>query len=185
MSASSGQSPRSNSSLHGDYVGEATTSFKQLDKLWNRASIGKRRKQAIYTGCVVSNMLYSLDPVWLLKADRARLDAFHCRCLRRIVGVLPSFISRVSNADILKRAGAKPLSEVLLYRQEKAYSKIATSGHNSLVRQVVCEQDGLPKCWALHRRRGRPRQQWASSVYGLRQSRRSPPPTPPSSFLQR
>eukprot|EP00959_Pyramimonas_sp_CCMP1952_P379290 7945163-Pyramimonas_sp.AAC.1 len=142
-------------------IGESANTFKQLQKLWAHAAIGKNRKLDIYSSCVVSKLLYSLDSLWLLKADRDRLDAFHCRCLRQIMGIPHSYYSRISNATVLERAGSKPLSQILHDKQVSLYRKIAAQPGHSLVKQLVCEADGTPKDWALRRRRGRPRQQWA------------------------
>ena len=44
------------------------------------------RALTIYETCVLSKLLYSRDSVWLLRVERIRLDAFHCRSLRRIMG---------------------------------------------------------------------------------------------------
>ena len=150
-------------------LGEANRIFKQLHRIWSRTSIGKKRKIHIYESCVLNKLLYSLDYVWLLKADRARLDAFHCKCLRRLLGIRPSFLSRVSNAVVLQKASAKPLSQILLARQVALYSKIMNSSCPALVKAAVCNDDGTPKSWAGRRKRGRPRQQWASQVYKLSQ----------------
>ena len=103
----------------------------------------------------------------MLKADRKRLDAFHCRCLRRVLGIPHSYISRVTNDDVLTTAGESPLSEVLFGRQVQLYKRVASGGADSLVKQIVCEADGAPKSWAIRRQRGRPRQQWAKEVYKL------------------
>ena len=148
-------------------LGEASKLFKQLNKLWSHASLGWRRKRRIYDSVVLSKLLYSLDSLWSLKADRCRLDAFHCRCLRRILGIPHSFISRISNTSVLDQAGAEPLSQVLAGRQTKLYQKIVAYGPAALVNRILCNGDGSPKNWARKRRRGRPRRQWASSDYNL------------------
>ena len=151
-------------------LGECSHIFNSLQKLWSHTSVGKRRKLYVYSSCVISKLLYSLDTLWLLKADKRRLDSFHCKCVRKILGIRHSYVSRVSNAEVLTQAGERPLSDLLLDRQVKMYGKIAISGSHSLVRKVVCQADGTPKNWAAHRRRGRPRQQWAQEVYKLTQS---------------
>ena len=116
---------------------------------------------------MLSKLLYSLDSLWLLKKDNDRLDAFHCKNLRKILRIPPSYFSRISNATVLDNAGSKPLSAILRDRQADLYKKIASHSDASLVKQLVCDADGTPKNWALRRRRGRPRQQWATSVYKL------------------
>ena len=148
-------------------LGEGSGVFQQLCKIWKHAAVSKARKMQIYASCVLSKVLSSLDSLWLLKADRARLDAFHCRCLRKILGIPHSSFSRISNATVLARAGAEPLSATLRDRQVKLYGKTASQADDSLVKRVVCNADGTPKGWDLRRRRGRPRQLWAQSVYKI------------------
>ena len=111
--------------------------------------------------------MYSLESLWLLKADKDRLDAFHCMCLRRILHVAPSFVSRVSNNDVYTRAHQSRYSDVLGSRQKRLFEKIQTMPVESVIRSLVCTLDGQPKSWFRRRSRGRPQQRWATSVYNL------------------
>ena len=88
------------------------------------------------------------------------MDAFHCRGLKRILGIPCSYVSRVNNGGPEK--SAQPLSNVLASRQITLYNKNANSSDGSLVREVLCKPGGAPRNWATKRRRGRPRQQWAT-----------------------
>ena len=148
-------------------LGEAASTFKQLDRLWSRSSLGWKRKYKIYDSVVLSKLLYSLDSLWLLKADRARLDAFHCKSLRRIWGIPSAYISRVSNASVLQKASAKPLSQMLLCSQKKLYNKIVQYDASSFVKRLLFNESGVLRDWSARRKRGRPRQQWARSVQSL------------------
>jgi hypothetical protein len=147
-------------------IGSAEQSFKKLVRVWKRASIAKARKVEIYESCVVSRLLYGLGAAWLNKAERARLDAFHCRCLRRIMGISHSYYSRVSNADVLEAAGSNPLQQKLLQRQLTLYGRIAVKppGH-PLRRAVLIDGDVQPAPFEGSRRRGRPLQDWRRMVY--------------------
>ena len=82
-------------------VSEGRTAFKTLARLWSHANLTCDRKLEIFNVCITTKVMYSLESLWLLEGDRARLDAFQCFCLRKIVRIAPSFISRVSNADVL------------------------------------------------------------------------------------
>ena len=150
-------------------MGEAAKTFKQLDKLWSRSSLGWKRKYNIYDSVVLSKLLYSLDSLWLLKADRSRLDAFHHKSLRRILGIPSAYISRVSNASVLQKASAIPLSQMLLSSQVKLYNNIANHDAHSLVKRVLFNASGSLRDWSVRRKRGRPRQQWAKSVHKFAQ----------------
>ena len=85
-------------------VSEGRSAFKILSRLWSHANVPLHRKLDIFNACITSKVLYSLESLWLLQTDRSRLDAFQCSCVRQILRIAPSFISRVSNADVLSRA---------------------------------------------------------------------------------
>ena len=150
-------------------IGEGRCLFNMLCKIWSHAGISRHRKLYIYSSCVISKVLYSLDSVWLLKADRTRLDAFNCACIRRICGIPHSYVSRVSNDDVLQHSGQPRLSSILAARQVRLYKRIAALPDTSLVKSVICTGDGQPIIWSLQRRRGRPRQMWATQVFKMSQ----------------
>ena len=146
-------------------LGECSRVIDKLAQIWAHAAFSTRRPIEIYTACVASKLLYSLESLWLLQADRARLDAFHCRCLRRMLGIPHSYYSRVTNQEVLRQAQEKPLSETLLQRQAALYKRIAQLNNDSYVKQLVCDCNGVPIVWTARRSRGRPRQRWALQLY--------------------
>ena len=149
-------------------LGEAGRVFKSLSACWSHSNICRRRKFELYVACVISKLLYNLETLWLLKADLSRLDAFHIKCLRRICNIPPSFISRVSNDTVLAISGQIKCSVLLHNRQMHLYKKIARLPNDALIRKLVCELDSnCPKRWLYNRKRGRPKLQWARSVYQM------------------
>ena len=85
-------------------VSEGRSAFKILARLWSHANVPLYRKLEFFNSCITSKVLYSLESLWLLKTDRTRLDAFQCSCVRQILRIAPSFISRVSNVAVLDKA---------------------------------------------------------------------------------
>ena len=149
-------------------LGEAARAFKSLVALWSHANICRKRKVEIYMACVLSKVCYNLETLWLLKSDLSRLDAFHVRCLRRICKIPPSFISRVTNEAVLAISDQKRFSELLQCRQVRLYKKIAALPNTNLIRSLVCEVgSNFPKQWHRKRKRGRPKLQWARSIFQL------------------
>ena len=65
-------------------IGEGHSIFKVLSKLWSHSGITLTRKVLIFNACVTSKVLYSVESVCFLKADKMRLDAFQCYCMCRI-----------------------------------------------------------------------------------------------------
>ena len=78
-------------------LGEAGRLFETLSAVWKHANLTRMQKQRVFERCVITKLLYGLESLWLLKADRDKIDSFYARCMRRIYGVAPSFISRLSN----------------------------------------------------------------------------------------
>lgn len=106
-------------------IGLAEQVFKELSKVWNHTNTTRRRKLEVFQACVVSKSMHSLHTAWLNKAERQCLDAFQARCLRRILKIPPSYVSRVSNETVLSIAGGCPLSHTLLQSQLLFYGHVA------------------------------------------------------------
>ena len=117
---------------------------------------------------MLSKLLYGLETTWLRKPERSRLNAFHVRCLRRIHGIPPSYISRVTNAFVLETAQSQQLSTTLMRRQLLLFGKLARQPDDSLPRRLVFKPASVEtQIWPGSRPRGRPRQQWGPSVRKL------------------
>ena len=124
------------------------------------------RKVKLYRAIVVPKLLYNLESVWALKADKDRLNAFHVQCLGKICRIPCAHVSRVSNRSVLEQTGEHDLSEDLLERQKKLYNSIAALPQDHPLRKLTCNPNSVaPRVWDENRARGRPKQQWAPSVY--------------------
>ena len=109
-------------------IGAARHEFTIVTKLWSHSSLSWRRKLRMFTTLIESKLLYSLGGACLTKVQLRRLDGFQNRCLRKIIGVKPSWISRVTNVDVLARAGHTAASALLLERQLHQFGKVLRSG---------------------------------------------------------
>ena len=105
-------------------IGEATQVFYTLQSVWKHANITRQRKKEILDSMVISKLIYNLENLWLYAADRNRLDAFYCRCLRRIWNISPSYYSRISNEEVYRRTDAEKISNLLKRKQVKLYGRI-------------------------------------------------------------
>ena len=111
---------------------------------------------------MVSRLLYGLSSAWLNVAESRRLDGFHARWLRKVTGIKPSFMSRVSNAAVLKKAGQVELRRQLLKQQLLLYGRLARSPNEDVLRQLTFIPDSTsPAMGRYVRRVGRPRNEWA------------------------
>ena len=113
-----------------------------------------------YYYSIMTTMRYGLDTAWLNVARQQRLDDVHARCLRRILKIPSSYISRVPNEAVFHRAACSRCSYAILRRQLELFGKIA-SGIVDALRQALLEEASthiipLPR----PRRRGRPCHTW-------------------------
>ena len=88
-------------------------------------------------------------------------------CLRRIAKIQPSFVSRVSNADVFGLTKQEKYSTILQKQQIRLYQKVQAMSLDTPVRPLIFNDVGTPIIWAHHRKRGRPRQRWSHSVRKL------------------
>lgn len=74
----------------------------------------------LYRGCYMAYLRLG----WK-KHRFARVEGFHARCLRRVLGVSATFISQASNDTIYLKAGVKPLRAQLFGAQLSIFGKAA------------------------------------------------------------
>ena len=92
-------------------------------------------------------------------------DGFHARCIRKIVGIQHSYLSRVTNVEVLSKVSVVSLSKLLLEQQLLAFGKVFRKPSFDLLRKAIFQ----PMSDALvanntNRRRGRPKLRWAIEV---------------------
>ena len=66
------------------------------------------KEVAIIKYICLSYLFFVCKICWLSECELNRLKATHCRFLRRILNIPPSFVSRLSNAEIYNRVGMCP-----------------------------------------------------------------------------
>ena len=146
-------------------IGAATGDFRALQKMWGHASIGKKRKLQLLHALVASKLQYSLSTLWLVSAQLRRIDGFYARCIRPILGIPASFVSRVSNTSVFAKARLTAMSEQVKVRQLVLMGKVARSPGDSPLRRDVFVGNTLnPQVGRYIRRVGRPRQEWCTEV---------------------
>ena len=97
----------------GRKIGKAAAAFRSLQTIWKHARISKRRKVQLFESLVQSQLRYALASAWLLKSDLRRLDGFQAGCIRQILKIPCSYISRVSNQRVREQAGVQPFSKAV------------------------------------------------------------------------
>ena len=97
-------------------IGRAASTFNRLrDRAWLNKHLTLRRKCWIYDCCVVSTLLYGAETWTTYVRHEKRLNAYHLRCLRRIMGI--NWWDKVTNEEMLKRAGSRSFFQSLKTRR--------------------------------------------------------------------
>ena len=149
----------------GRRIGMAKRDFLELQKVWKHSSLSRDRKIQIYKALIESKLMYSLSCLCLSSADRRRLDGFQNRCLRSILGIPPAFISRVPNAEVLRRACYPAATDMLLKRQLLLFGKVLRSAYDHPLHNSAFIRGTLQPATSMYVRRvGRPRREWVTFV---------------------
>ena len=84
-------------------------------RVWENSSLTRRTKILVYQACVLTTLLYGSEAWTTYMRQEHRLNAFHMRCLRRILGI--SWQDHIPNRDVLVRAGVSSMHSLLSQRR--------------------------------------------------------------------
>ena len=149
-------------------IGAAKADFHQLAKLWSHANVPTKDKLKFFHALVASKLQYGLSSMWLVTAQRRRLDGFYARCLRKILRIQPAYYSRVPNARVFELSEVRPFTQQLLQKQLVLLGKVARSPASSTMRRdTFAPGTIIPQIGRFVRRVGRPRQDWTNELLKL------------------
>ena len=97
-------------------VGKAATTLARLSsRVWENPKLTNKTKVAVYNACVVSTLLYGSETWTTYARQERRLNSFHMRCLRRILGI--SWEDKIPNTEVLSRANLPSMFTLLRQRR--------------------------------------------------------------------
>ena len=140
-------------------IRKAAGAFNQLGSIWYNRNILNNTKVRIYKAAVVTILTYSCEVWSTTQAQMSRIEAFHQRCLRKILRI--KWFHRVKNVDVLTRA------QTISVETHIAAMRLRWFGHVTRM-----PGDRLPRYllgWVPEhgkRSRGRPRKTWMDCVKG-------------------
>ena len=131
-------------------IGKAYTTFCRLAaRVWENNVLTTRTKILIYRACVLSTLLYGSGSWCLYFKQQRRLNAFHMKCLRRILGI--KWTDKVTNNDVLDQANVHSLTSIIRQQRLRWLGHVTRMDDNRIPKQILFGQliEGT-------RRRGRP-----------------------------
>ena len=105
------------------------------------ANLSISDKQRIFDACVVSKLLYGLESICFRKQDFKKIDAFYCRCLRKIHKIPHSYLSHIPNQYVYDVAKKHPIEYSIFLQQIRFYGKNYAITY---LRMVFC----VNQCWS-------------------------------------
>ena len=142
-------------------LASASRAFGALQCVFRQRGLSVATKQQIYSACVLSTLLYGAECWAILRCDEARLDAFHHRCIRSILGVsrLQQQLQHITNAELRRRWGDPGLvSDTLRKRRLQWLGHVARMDEDRIPKQLLF--GWLPQTRPAHG----PRLRWKDHV---------------------
>ena len=97
-------------------IGKAASTLARLTAwVWTSPKLSVKTKMAVYNACLISTLLYGSETWTTYAGQERRLNSFHLRSIRRILGI--SWQDKVTNADVLSRAGLPTMYTLLRQRR--------------------------------------------------------------------
>ena len=97
-------------------IGKAATTLARLTtRVWENPKLTTQTKMAVYNACIISTLLYGSETWTTYARQEKRLNSFHMRCLRRILGI--SWQDKIPNTEVLAKAGLPSMFTLLRQRR--------------------------------------------------------------------
>ena len=88
---------------------------KLTKRVWQNRLLTENTKISVYQACVLSTLLYGSEAWTTYMRQERRLNTFHMRCLKRILGI--KWQDRIPHSNILARAGISSVFSLLSQRR--------------------------------------------------------------------
>ncbi|KAI8511970.1 hypothetical protein Bbelb_110700 [Branchiostoma belcheri] len=138
-------------------LGKASSAFSRIQKVLKNGMLSLQNKLRIYQATVISILLYGSETWQIYAADQKRLNAFHTRCLRKILNI--SYLDRITNKEVYQRTNQTEVASMIRKRRFRWFGHVMRMGDNRMAKKIL---DWKP-CGGK-RSRGRPRLTWKADV---------------------
>ena len=138
---------------------------------WKASHASQKWKLIIFDAVIRSKLLYGLETVHLTAAWLKKIDAFQLRCLRKILGLAPTYVDRANtNRVVIQKASLTAFPHDRRYMQ--FFSEYYNDRRSSLLGHIIRTPDADPlrqipfqprsafRVQYGKKRCGRPRQNW-------------------------
>ena len=138
--------------------------------LWLKAPISTKWKIRVFDAVCVAKLTYGLETIPITPEVCKKLDTFYFRALRKITGIKAAYISRITNAEVLRtanqRAGVKRGQRLTTITERIKTKHVKLFGHilradieTDHTRRISIDENGK-RVKSPFKRVGRPRLKW-------------------------
>ncbi|XP_038062349.1 uncharacterized protein LOC119732818 [Patiria miniata] len=113
----------------------ATVMARLAKRVWSNKNLTVRTKLQVYQACVISTLLYSSEAWTTYTRQEKRLNSFHLRCLRRILGI--KWQDKVPNTEVLERAHSTSMFAMLSQRRLRWLGHVHRMDSGRLPRAIL------------------------------------------------
>ena len=134
-------------------IGFASSVIDRFSRIWSQRHLSLATKCRLYSSCILAVLLYACETWTLTKSDWKRLESFHLRCQRMILGIKWSDFT--TNAET--RSGLQSIQSVVRRRCLSLFGHVARMPDvpAKAVLCVACDvRDGVPPFPNWRRSRG-------------------------------
>lgn len=131
--------------------------FQQLRKpLWNQSSVSIETKLTVYKATVLSTVLYGSETWTCSDSDYAKLNAFHTKKLRSILGLKRD---QIHNKDLFQKTRSFPLEDLVRKNRLRWAGHVRRLDESRLPKKVLFGSLNMGKT-----SRGRPKKNWLDNL---------------------
>ena len=100
----------------------------------SNSKLSDHTKVNVYNACVISTLLYGNEP-WTMRAHQEKkLNVFHMRCFRRILGITWHY--KVTNKVVLEKAGIPNVYTLLKQRRMRRLGHVTRMKDGCIVKDL-------------------------------------------------
>ena len=138
-------------------IGKAATTLARLTaRVWENPKLTTRTKMAVYNACIISTLLYGSESWTTYARQEKRLNSFHLRCLRRILGI--TWQDKITNTEVLAKAGLPSMFTLLRQRRLRWLGHVRRMEDGRIPKDILYGQLATGK-----RRTGRPQLRYSDA----------------------
>ena len=117
-------------------IGKAAGVMSKLTKrVWTNRLLTNHTKLRVYSACVLSTLLYGAEVWTLYTKQEKRLNSFHLRCIRRILGI--SWQEQMPDTEVLEKAKMTSIYAMLRQRRLRWIGHVNRMPNHRLPRMML------------------------------------------------